>query len=147
MKRIGSRIRILLVVVIVCALAGILWLFWGTSLTETETEVKGNSVFAEAQRLAGQWIRPDGGYRLVIEDVAADGSLEVSYYNPHKINVHVANWKLEEGKVHIFVELKDINYPGSKYSLIYAKENNVLEGKYFQAVQKQTFNVIFVRKN
>jgi len=58
------------------------------------------------QRLAGRWLRPDGGYVL---------------------------------------ELRDVNYPGSMYNLRYDPENDRLNGTYFQAVQRETYDVEFVR--
>lgn len=111
----------------------------------TAQDVKQNSGFSQALRLEGNWVRPDGGYKLVIEDVKPDGSLKASYYNPRKINVHEANWKVENGSVHIFVELQDVNYQGSKYNLVYINEKDVFEGTYFLAAQKQTFSINFLR--
>ena len=115
------------------------------AFAETARDVTQNSSFSQARRLEGIWVRPDGGYRLVIEDVKPDGSLKASYYNPRKINVHEANWKVENGSVHIFVELQDVNYRGSKYNLVYINEKDVFEGTYFLAAQKQTFSINFLR--
>jgi len=97
------------------------------------------------ERLEGRWVRPDGGYVLLIEDVKADGSLKASYFNPRKINVHSAKWSVENERLHLFVELRDTNYPGSKYRLAYVSEHDVLGGTYFQAVYGQTFEIRFVR--
>jgi len=113
--------------------------------SETERDVEQNSGFVQARRLEGIWVRPDGGYRLVIEDVKPDGSLKASYYNPRKINVHEANWKIDNDSVHLFVELRDVNYRGSKYNLVYINEKDVFEGTYFLAAQKQTFSINFLR--
>jgi len=41
--------------------------------------------------------------------------------------------------------LRDINYPGSKYNLQYDPETDRLIGTYFQAIQRQTFDVEFTR--
>ena len=46
----------------------------------------------------------------------------------------------------LFVELRDVNYPGSTYSLRYDPARDVLEGAYFQAMEQQTFDVSFVRR-
>ena len=46
----------------------------------------------------------------------------------------------------LFVELRDVNYPGSTYRLIYDGGRDVLTGTYFQALQQQTFEVEFVRR-
>ena len=49
------------------------------------------------------------------------------------------------GTIILFVELRDVNYPGSNYSLQYDKVTDRLKGKYFQAVERRTFNVEFMR--
>lgn len=128
-------------------------LFWAVFLWQSEAgassdikeNVSRNKDFAEAQHLAGQWVRPDGGYRLVIENVKPDGSLNASYFNPKKINVSTSNWKLEDNRIHLLIELRDINYPGSKYNLAYTSEQDVLIGTYFLAVTKETYSVRFLR--
>lgn len=120
--------------------------FPGCTGSETGGANQEKKGFAQARRLAGRWVRPDGGYTLVLEDIKSDGSLKASYYNPRAINVHEAKWKLGNDGVHLFVELRDVNYPGSKYSLIYIDEEDVLRGTYFQAVHKQTFEIMFVRQ-
>jgi len=104
-----------------------------------------DSPFAQAHKLAGTWVRPDGGYRMVIEDVGPDGDLTVSYYNPRRINVHSAAWKLEDSKLHVLVELRDVNYPGSVYRLTYLKDYDLMVGMYYQALEKRTYEVGFLR--
>jgi hypothetical protein len=98
------------------------------------------------ERLAGKWVRPDGGYILELREVGGTGSLKAGYFNPKSIKVHSASWQSVEGKLKIFVELRDINYPGSTYNLQYDPASDRLKGKYFQAVAGQTFEVEFVRK-
>jgi uncharacterized protein (DUF2147 family) len=98
------------------------------------------------ERLAGKWVRPDGGYILELREVGSAGSLKAGYYNPKSIKVHSASWQSVEGKLKIFVELRDINYPGSTYNLQYDPASDRLKGKYFQAVAGQTFEVEFIRK-
>ena len=100
---------------------------------------------ADHQRLEGRWIRPDGGYILELSEIKKDGSLKASYFNPRPINVFSAKWSRKDGKINLFVELRDVNYPGSKYNLVYDPESDRLKGTYFQAVEKQTFNIEFVR--
>jgi hypothetical protein len=39
----------------------------------------------------------------------------------------------------------NIGYPGSKYTLLYDPERDALMGLYYQAVQKQSFDVMFIR--
>jgi hypothetical protein len=112
---------------------------------ESAQDVKQNSGFSQALRLEGNWVRPDGGYKLVIEDVKPDGSLKASYYNPKKINVSISNWKVENDRLQLFVELRDTNYPGSTYFLVYTKDKDVLEGTYFLAVTKESYGIRFLR--
>ena len=52
---------------------------------------------------------------------------------------------LDQKGVEVFIELRDVNYPGSTYTLRYGRENDVLEGIYYQAVQQQSFTVQFIR--
>ena len=78
-------------------------------------------------------------------DIKKDGSVSAAYYNPRPINVFSAKWSRKEGKINLFVELRDVNYPGSKYNLQYDPKSDRLKGTYFQAVEKQTFNIEFVR--
>ena len=101
--------------------------------------------FSRARNLAGQWVRPDGGYVLVLESIQSDGGMKASYFNPGRINVHESFWRLAEDKLYVFVELRDVNYPGSKYALSYDENNDVLTGVYFQAAVQQRFEVYFAR--
>jgi len=96
--------------------------------------------------LKGLWLRPDGGYVLEIRDVRADGGMDVVYLNPRPINVGYAKATREGAKLTVFVELRAPNYPGSTYTLTYDPRRDELQGVYFQAVQKQNFDVVFVRK-
>lgn len=45
----------------------------------------------------------------------------------------------------MFVELRDVNYPDSTYSLIYDVANDQLRGIYYQALQQQKYEVAFER--
>jgi len=99
-----------------------------------------------AERLVGRWLRPDGGYVLEIRHAQADGRLEAAYLNPRPIHVARAEWRREGGRLRVVIELRDVNYPGSTYTLDYVLEQDRLVGAYFQAVQQQTFDVEFVRQ-
>ena len=99
----------------------------------------------DLQRLEGRWVRPDGGYILELRDIKKDGNVTAAYFNPRPIKVFSATWSRKEGKINLFVELRDVNYPGSKYNLQYDPGSDRLKGTYFQAVEKQTFNIEFVR--
>jgi hypothetical protein len=100
---------------------------------------------ADPQRLVGRWVRPDGGYILELREVAKEGSLKAAYFNPRPINVARAEWSRKDGALTVFVELRDVNYPGSTYTLQYDPASDRLKGAYFQAVEKQTFAVEFAR--
>jgi len=99
-----------------------------------------------ADRVVGRWIRPDGGYVLEIRSAQADGRLDAAYLNPRSIKVSRAEWRREDGRLLVFVELRDANYPGSTYNLRYAPDRDRLIGAYYQAVQRQTFDVEFLRQ-
>jgi hypothetical protein len=68
-----------------------------------------------------------------------------AYFNPWPIKVFSAKWSRKEGKINLFVELRDINYPGSKYNLQYHPKSDRLRGTYFQAVEKETYTIEFER--
>lgn len=95
--------------------------------------------------LKGRWLRPDGGYVLEIREIRADGGMDVAYLNPRPIHVGFAKATHEGSKLKVFVELQAPNYPGSTYTLTYDPKRDELQGVYFQAVQKQNFDVVFVR--
>jgi hypothetical protein len=97
------------------------------------------------QRLEGRWVRPDGGYILELKNVGSTGDVKAMYFNPRPINVGISNWRKEEGKLTIFVELRDINYQGSTYTLQFDADSDRLNGKYFQAPTGQTYDIEFVR--
>ena len=97
------------------------------------------------QCLIGRWIRPDGGYVLELKKIGKDNTLKAVYFNPQPIKVFKAEWKGKQGIIKVFVELRDVNYPGSKYNLQYDPKTDRLKGTYFQAVYGETYDVEFVR--
>jgi hypothetical protein len=103
------------------------------------------TIGSEFQQLPGKWLRTDGGYVIEIRSVNDDGKMEAGYYNPNPINVSRAEATREQDKVKVFIELKDVNYPGSTYTLRYDRERDVLEGIYYQAALQQKFTVRFIR--
>ena len=100
---------------------------------------------ADFRPLIGKWQRTDGGYVIEIRRVAQDGTLEANYFNPRPINVSVAKASTTKSHLKIEVELQDTGYPGSTYTLLYDPKKDALLGFYYQAVQRQNFDVIFVR--
>ncbi len=106
----------------------------------------GGGVQPDPQRLIGRWVRPDGGYILQITEAGVAGTLKAGYFNPRPINVAKAEWRIKDGALTVFIELRDVNYPGSTYTLTYDSGPDRLKGIYYQAVEKQTFAVEFMRR-
>lgn len=102
---------------------------------------------ADWQALVGRWVRTDTPYVIEIRSIQESGRMEAAYYNPQR-EIHVARAEAREkdGALAIYVELRDVNYPGSNYTLVYNRENDLLLGVYFQAVQRQRYNVAFARQ-
>jgi len=79
--------------------------------------------------LVGDWIRTDAEYRVTISELFDDGTLKAGYFNPKSINVSKAGWIFSEGAMKIYIELRDENYPGSNYNLVYYPEKDLLAGR------------------
>jgi uncharacterized protein (DUF2147 family) len=101
---------------------------------------------ADYALLVGRWLRPDGGYVLEIQKVDINGKIQAAYYNPRTINVSQSLVAEKDGKFQIFIELRDVGYPGATYTLSYDETNDLLEGLYYQPAAGQTFEVQFVRQ-
>ena len=99
----------------------------------------------EYKNLIGRWVRPDGGYVLHFKAVNDDGSIDAKYFNPNPINVSKAQVSNESDKINIFVELRDVGYPGSFYTLVYDPDRDRLVGVYHHLVHKQNYDIYFVR--
>jgi uncharacterized protein (DUF2147 family) len=99
----------------------------------------------DSKRLIGHWARTDGDYIIEINEILKDGKLKAAYYNPRPINVARAEFSKKDDTYTIFIELRDVNYPGSKYNLKYDPKSDKLIGTYFQAVQGETYDVEFSR--
>ena len=97
------------------------------------------------QKLKGKWLRPDGGYVVEIKAVDDGGKLDAGYFNPTPIHVAKAEATQEGNATKVFIELQDVNYPGSTYTLTYVAARDLLVGVYYQALQKQSFEVYFER--
>ena len=102
---------------------------------------------ADYRPLIGLWQRVDGTYVIDVRRVAPDGRIDARYLNPREINASQAEASTMKGYLKIFLELRDAGYPGSTYTLLYDPEQDVLIGTYYQAVQRQNFDVVFVRAN
>jgi len=149
-----SRSRIWAVVGIAGAAAALVWATWrpasgppAISAPAPVPQVSPTSAPAQAYGvLLGEWTRPDGGYVLSVSQVAPDGKATVGYYNPRPIRVSRAEARKEGDLVGLFVELNDVNYPGSTYTLGYDPASDQLKGIYFQAVERTQYEVVFVRR-
>lgn len=98
------------------------------------------------EKLKGKWLRPDGGYIVEIRSVDdTSGKLDAAYFNPRPINVAKAEASQNGGTVKVFIELRDVNYPGSTYTLAYDPAADQLKGIYYQAALRQQFEVFFER--
>ena len=95
--------------------------------------------------LKGRWLRPDGGYVLEIKDIESTGRMQAAYLNPKPIHVAKADASIAAGTAKVFIELRDTGYPGSTYALTYDPQRDELQGTYYQAAMRQTFEVAFVR--
>ena len=94
----------------------------------------------------GEWTRTDGGYVIQVRDIRSDRSVDAKYFNPKEINIAEANVSEWKGMGKLFIKLQDEGYPDSTYTLYYYAEKDALAGFYYQAVMKQTFEVVFTRK-
>lgn len=126
----------------------------GQSRQGNETSVTENPVTDSAAQqqqrpsgknlLVGEWMRTDAPYQIKIAEAFEDGKLNAGYLNPKSIHIGKANWT-DSGGLKVYIELQDENYPGSNYNLIYGPARDMLSGEYYQAVEKATYQVAFVR--
>jgi hypothetical protein len=112
---------------------------------KTAPATAGASAPTPPEVLVGRWQRTDGDYALDIRRVHPDGRAEAKYSNPGPINVSRAEVKQDAGRLVLFVELRDVNYPGSTYMLAYQPGQDVLIGSYHQPALGQTYEVGFLR--
>jgi len=151
-KRRVSSTAIFALAAVLVASVGAWWWAWkhvgaSTSASPT-TEAKTSNrpaIESDFQNLKGRWRRPDGGYVVDVKAVDKTGKMDASYFNPRPINVHKAEASLDRAATKVFIELRDVNYPGSTYNLIYEPRRDQLRGIYYQAALQQSFEVIFER--
>jgi uncharacterized protein (DUF2147 family) len=96
--------------------------------------------------LKGTWVRPDGGYRIVVRSVGADGQIDATYFNPSELPFAKAQAARKGAELRVSLELRAGGYNGSTYDLAYDPASDRLKGIYYQAVARQSFDVYFVRK-
>lgn len=121
----------------------------GTNISATSLATNAPAAAAKAnselEKLKGKWERPDGGYVLEIRSIDADGKVDAGYFNPSPIRVARGLAYREAGMTKLFIELRDVNYPGCTYTLELDAKNDQLFGQYFQATMNQTYDVVFAR--
>jgi hypothetical protein len=100
---------------------------------------------ANFPKLKGKWQRTDGDYVIDIKTVEDSGKLSAAYLNPSPIHVAKAEATHDGGATKVFIELQDVNYPGCTYTLVYLPERDLLAGVYYQALQRQSYEVFFER--
>ncbi len=119
-------------------------------VTDTTSEPVGVETIAEPKQfseesLKGVWTRTDAPYQIKVNAFLKDGNMEVGYFNPKSIHIGKSVWKKEANILQIYIELQDENYPGSYYQLTYFPDKQVLAGKYYQAVERVTYDVVFTK--
>jgi hypothetical protein len=119
--------------------------FWWWEFQPVDIFLTANPITSERtfQKLKGRWQRQDGGYELEIKAIAANGSMDAAYFNPRSIHISKAEASRDGDATKVFIELRDVNYPGSTYSLTYDAVSDQLKGIYYQAVERQRFAVAF----
>jgi hypothetical protein len=138
--------RIALPLSLILVIATGLW--WGAARHARVPQPAPVFTRADAPRLArlvGRWLRPDGDYVLEIRSVVESGKLEASYLNPNPIHIASAGASKAGEALRVDIELRDVNYPGSTYTLTYDPARDELQGLYYQAALQRLFPVVFVR--
>lgn len=135
-----------LILLVVAAFSGYRFMYApSTDIALEASDADVEKKAAEPSRLTGRWLRPDGGYVLQFSDIGPNGRVRAQYFNPKPINVSSAQWKKQDSRLGVFVELRDVNYPGSTYTLAYDATSDRMRGIYYQATMRQQFEVEFVR--
>lgn len=100
----------------------------------------------DRQKLLGKWERTDNPpYTIEVRSVKPDGVTDARYFNPRPINVAEGFIVGKDGKLAFFIKMQDRGYEGSTYTLVYDEDQDLLMGEYFQATQRQTYEVAFQR--
>ena len=95
--------------------------------------------------IRGSWVRTDASYVIELRHDQG-GSLQATYFNRRPIHVEKTEVMEKGGLLYVMIVLRDVNYPGSIYLLAYDGTKDVLQGTYFHAPSRQSYDVGFVRK-
>jgi hypothetical protein len=118
----------------------------GPTLAAAAASASGPAPTSDLDRLTGAWVRPDGGYVILIKSVGPGGELQAMYFNPNPLPFAKAQASRDGAVIRAQFELRAGGYNGSTYTLRYDPATDRLSGTYFQAVAKQSFEVQFQRK-
>jgi hypothetical protein len=146
-----NPVWMMVVVIAVASIGGVLWSTYNAdkSTVNSTSRSAPSTVPAKEDKdlLAGRWTRTDsdGAYVIEIKSASSDGKLDASYFNPNPIKVGRAEWQKKNNNLVVLVELRDVNYPGSTYTLNFFPSENRMTGNYYQAVEGANFDVEFVR--
>ncbi|MEW6364806.1 MAG: hypothetical protein AB1714_09230 [Acidobacteriota bacterium] len=127
---------------LIAVVAGAFWVYHRLAAREGPPAAYGHSEGQGAsastpthfQPLLGRWVRSDGGHVLEIRSIGPDGQMDASYYDPDSIYLSKAEAYREGSDLKVFVELRDMDYPGCTYTLTYNRQGDRLDGVYFQAM-------------
>ena len=151
-KREFSRASVVFVALAVVVSLGFWWKLKSASIPPRAAPTEANAANPTAaeskpefEQLKGRWLRIDGGYVVEIKSIAGSGAMDAAYFNPKPIHVARAEASRDGGVTRVFIELRDVNYPGSTYTLTHEPGSDALKGIYYQAVERQRFEVVFER--
>ena len=113
--------------------------------SQTTNTSASREALSSFEKLKGRWLRAEGSYIVEVRSVEASGKMNAAYFNPRPINVAKAEAMKAGEDLKVFVELRDVNYPGSTYTLTYQPETDRLAGTYFHALSGQNMDVEFTR--
>jgi len=113
--------------------------------TQTTNARSSSEALPAFEKLKGRWLRAEGSYIVEVRSVEPGGKMDAAYFNPRPINVVKAEAMKAGEDLKVFVELRDVNYPGSTYTLTYQPATDRLAGTYFHAVSGQNMDVEFSR--
>jgi hypothetical protein len=116
-----------------------------STTTQTMNAPSSSEALPAFEKLKGRWLRAEGSYIVEVRSVEPGGKMDAAYFNPRPINVAKAEAMKDGGDLKVFVELRDVNYPGSTYTLTYQPATDRLAGTYFHAVSGQNMDVEFSR--
>jgi hypothetical protein len=128
------------------SLASVMMLALVSCKKDTGMTASTSSGSSDVSILKGKWMRPDGGYVIDIRSVdPVSGKVEAAYFNPNPIKVAAAQFRQENRSLNLFIELRDVGYPGCTYKLSYDRQADQLKGVYYQAAVQESYDIYFVR--